>query len=334
MKWYQQHHRDNKRKKLFCIALIALSFGISFLMHQQGDVGQSKEVPLRYEKSKAKETSFYYENKSYLSPYMRLIPNDKVTFTLGDTLSLQKGDILLFKRSSLYPYEGGKLEVGFIYKKETGGKTFDGEDEVKFQVPYDGTYEIYVENRSFDPFPLKKGSLSVQIEHYQEKKVEKQKQYYDSVFENRKTYLECMLHFILSSRRFHAISSGIPLCSYLVDTIDRNVSMKQAQFYHWDGGRLDPKESMLFCYPYDFGNGIELLPTQPIVIEYHLDRKTKHTLCIATPMGYEEYEFFKKDNRFTYYATEPMTTSYSFSLKNTSVAPISTFFIKDFSIKY
>lgn len=56
MKWYQQLNRDNKRKKLFYIALIALSFGISFLMHQQGDVGQSKEVPLRYEKSKAKET--------------------------------------------------------------------------------------------------------------------------------------------------------------------------------------------------------------------------------------------------------------------------------------
>ena len=37
-------------------------------------------------------------------------------FTLGDTLSfsLQKGDILLFKRPS--PYEGGKLEVGFLYQ--------------------------------------------------------------------------------------------------------------------------------------------------------------------------------------------------------------------------
>ena len=334
MKWHQQHNRDNKRKKLFYIALIALFFGISFQTYHQGEVGQPKEVLLRYEKSKAGETFFYYENKSYVSPYMKLIPNDKVTFTLGDTLSLQKGDILLFKRSSLYPYEGGKLEVGFIYKKETVGKAFDGEDEVKFQVPYDGAYEIYVENRSCDAFTLKKGSLSVQIEHYQEKKAEKQKQYYRSVLENKKAYLECMLPFILSSRSFNGISSAIPLCSYLVDTIDRNVPMKQAQFYDWDGGRLDPEGSVLFCYPYDAGNGIELLPTQPVVIEYHLDRKTNHTIRIATPMGYEEYEFCKKDNRFIYYATEPMTTSYSFSLKNTSFAPVSTFYIKDFSIQY
>lgn len=332
MKWYQQHNRDNKRKKLFYIALMALFFVISFQVYHQVEVGQPKEIPLRYEKSKAEEPFFYYKNKSYFSPYMKLIPNDKVTFTLGDTLSLQKGDILLFKRSS--PYEGGKLEVGFLYNKEAVGEAFDGEDEVKFQVPYDGAYEIYVENRSCDPFTLKKGSLSVQIEHYQEKKAEKQKQYDYRILENKKSYLEYMFHSILSSRSFNGISSAIPICSYLLDTMARNVSVKQAQFYHWDGGRLDPKESMLFCYPYDSGNGIELLPTQPVVIEYHLDRKTRHTLRIATPMGYQEYEFCKKDNTFLYYATEPMTTIYSFSLKNTSVAPISTFFIKDFSIKY
>ena len=291
-------------------------------------------VPKRYAKSTVSSSVFTYQYGSFYSPSMELVPNEPMTFSFEQDLNLSKGDLLVFN-CDMDPYL--LVNVGYLFEDQvtTESARLESGKKQQFQLPYDGQYWITVENHSSDPVSYKEGAIQVQIKRYEDIQKKKQTYYQKECLHALHIYerVGANANVLLNPLELSALSVNHCL-NFFVSTAATSQLRTFPCNYVWQGGRLEPKESMAFCYPYDTGNGVELLSRQPIIIQYHLDRKTEHILRVVTPMGYYDYPFHKKDNSFIYYAHEPFTTIYSFQIINTSATPTTPFYISDFSIQY